>query len=195
MRSSFVLLSRLSQERSTGREVVSGSQRKMNLITVLSKFARLQSGALIALLTMLSALQLHSQVSVLTSLNDNGRTALNDNETFLNSANVNSATFGKLGAYNVDGYVVAQPLYMPNLSINGTSHNVVFIATQHNSVYAFDADNITGGLALWQVNLGTSVPIAEQGCAKVNGYTEMGIQGTPVIDSTTNTLYVDVKTK
>src|SRR4030088_2383925 len=90
---------------------------------------------------------------------------------------------------------------MSNVSIGGSSHNLVFIATQHDSVYAFDADNLSSGIPLWQKSLAdpssniTSVPIAEQGCAKVNGYTEMGIQGTPVIDPVTNTLYVDAKTK
>jgi hypothetical protein len=90
---------------------------------------------------------------------------------------------------------------MANLSINGTSHNVVFIATMHDSVYAFDADNLSSGLPLWQMSFInpsaniTTVPISEQGCAAVNGYTEMGIQGTPVIDGSTNSLYVNVKTK
>lgn len=141
------------------------------------------------------------QVSVPTNRYDNNRTGLNDNESFLNPANVTSSTFAKLGAYNVDGYVVAQPLYMQNVSIGGALHNVVFVATQHDSLYGFDADNLTGGNALWQVSFInpaaniTSVPIADQGCTAVNGYTEIGIQGTPAIDTATATLYVDVKTK
>ena len=138
-------------------------------------------------MALISSLLLSGQVSVLTNRYDNGRTGLNPNETFLNPANVKSATFAKLGAYNVDGYVVAQPLYMQNVSIGGTSHNVVFVATMHDSLYAFDADNITGA-PLWQVsfiNPGagiTTVPMEDQGCKGVNGYNEMGIQGTPVID-------------
>jgi hypothetical protein len=141
-----------------------------------------------------------AQVSVLTSRNDTGRTGQNIEESLLNSINVNSATFAKLGTYAVDGYVVAQPLYMPNLTIGGTSHNVVFIADQHDSIYAFDADNTGSGLPLWQVSFinppdVTTVPVSAQGCAVVNGYAEIGIQGTPVIDPTTNTLYVDVKTQ
>jgi hypothetical protein len=141
------------------------------------------------------------QASVLTSRNDNSRTGRNDNEPFLNSTNVTTASFAKLGAYSVDGFVVAQPLYVPNISIAGSIHNVVFVATQHDSVYAFDADNPASGVPLWYDNFTnpsagiTSVPIADQGCAAVNGYFEMGIQGTPVIDLASSTLYVDVKTK
>jgi hypothetical protein len=138
----------------------------------------------------------------LTSQNDNNRSGQNIQEPFLNSINVRSGTFAKLGAYTVDGFVVAQPLYMPNVLISGTGQrNVVFIVTQHDSVYAFDADNPTSGIPLWQVSLInpaagiTTVPISEQGCAKVNGYTEMGIQGTPVIDPVTGTIYLDAKTK
>jgi hypothetical protein len=151
-------------------------------------------------LALISSVLLTGQVSVVTSRNDNGRTGLNSNETFLNPANVRAATFAKLGSYNVDGFVVAQPLYMENVLIGGASHDVVFVATQHDSLYAFDADNITGA-PLWQrsfINPGagiTTVPISEQGCGGVNGYTEMGIQGTPVIDPVSGTLYVSVKTK
>ena len=161
---------------------------------------RLRSVLLTAAMALISSLLLSGQVSVLTNRYDNGRTGLNPNETFLNTANVKSATFAKLGAYNVDGYVVAQPLYMQNVSIGGTSHNVVFVATMHDSLYAFDADNISGA-PLWQVsfiNPGagiTTVPMEDQGCKLVNGYNEVGIQGTPVIDPDAGTLYVSVKTK
>src|ERR1041384_1047770 len=100
-----------------------------------------------------------AQVNVLTYHNDNTRSGLNPNETLLTPANVNSSTFGKLFKYNVDGYVYAEPLYVSALNIPGQgTHNVLFIATEHNSVYALDADSNTGpssGL-LWHVNLGTS---------------------------------------
>ena len=161
---------------------------------------RLRSVLLTTAMALISSLLLSGQVSVLTNRYDNGRTGLNPNESFLNPANVKSATFAKLGSYNVDGYVVAQPLYMQNVTIGGTSHNVVFVATMHDSLYAFDAENITGA-PLWQhsfINPGsgiTPVPIDDQGCKVVNGYSEVGIQGTPVIDPVTSTLYVDVKTK
>src|SRR3954471_9118979 len=77
-------------------------------------------------------------VSVLTYHNDLSRTGLNSNETVLTAGNVNSTEFGKLASFPVDGEVYAQPLYVPNLSIAGATHKVVFVATQHDSVYAFD---------------------------------------------------------
>lgn len=143
----------------------------------------------------------NAQVSVTTNRNDNARDGLNSSETILTPSNVNASSFGKVFSFPVDGFIVSQPLYLPNLGIpaQGT-HNVVFVATQHDSVYAFDADGNTT-LPLWQAtfinsaNGVTTVPIADQGCPVVNGYTEVGIIGTPVIDSTTKTLYVVAKTK
>src|SRR5205814_9649793 len=82
---------------------------------------------------------------------DNGRTGLNTKETFLNPANVKSTMFAKLGSFNVDGFIVAQPLYMENVSIGGTLHDVVFVATMHDSLYAFDANNLSGA-PLWQLS-------------------------------------------
>src|SRR5258705_2351485 len=99
-----------------------------------------------------------AQVHVLTYHNNNARTGENLNERLLTLANVNTNTFGKLFAYNVDGYIYAQPLYVSGLTIPGKgARNVLFVATQHNTVYALDADNPgpSGGL-LWQVNLGPS---------------------------------------
>src|SRR5262252_8880002 len=100
-----------------------------------------------------------AQVNVLTYHNNNVRTGENLNEILLTPANVNSNTFGKLFRYDVDGYVYAQPLYVSGMNIPGQGvHNVLFIATQHDTVYAFDADSTNGpgnGL-LWQTNLGIS---------------------------------------
>jgi hypothetical protein len=132
-----------------------------------------------------------ASASVLTYHNDGQRTGLNANETILNPSNVNASSFGKVFSYPVDGQVYAQPLVVAGLSnIAGGTHNVVFVATEHNSVYAFDADHLSSN-ALWQKNLGPSVPSnAVEGVAP-----EKGITGTPVIDGATDTLYVVAETQ
>src|SRR5258708_25459531 len=80
---------------------------------------------------------------------------------------------------------------MYGLSINGGTHNVVFVGTMNNSVYAIDADT---GTQLWQMNLGTPVPSGTEGCSGVTGFSQIGILGTPVIDTSSNTIYVAAKT-
>lgn len=122
-----------------------------------------------------------SSASVLTYHNDNMRTGLNPNETILTTSNVNSTTFGKLGTLSVTGLVDAEPLYVPNLTINGAKHNIVFVVTEHDMAYAFDAD--TPGPALWQVSLipGTETPSDDRGCSQVEP--EIGVTSTPVIDT------------
>jgi len=139
-----------------------------------------------------------AQVNVLTNKYSNARIGGNTAETLLTLSNVNSTQFGKLFAFNVDGYVQAQPLYMSGLTINGAVHNVLFVATQHDSVYAIDAD--TGAL-FWQVSFINpaaginTVPMNVQGCGNVTKFNEVGILSTPVIDSSTGTLYVVAKTQ
>jgi hypothetical protein len=112
---------------------------------------------------------------------DNGRTGLNAHETTLTAANVNSKTFGLKFTDAVDGQLFAQPLYLSNVTINGAVHNVVYVATEHDTVYAFDAD--VEGPPLWQKSLilngGSSVPAAN---VQSTISTEVGITGTPVID-------------
>ena len=132
---------------------------------------------------------------------DNARTGVNPNETILNLVNVNPNTFGKLYDLPADGAVVGQVLYLPNISIPGKgTHNVVYAATMHDSVYAFDADSNAGANAspLWQVSLlpsgATPVPMTVQGCSGVTAWTEVGIVATPVIDSANGTIYVVAKT-
>src|ERR1700674_1947596 len=140
-------------------------------------------------------------LSVTTWHYDNARTGVNPNENILNLANVNPNTFGKLFDIPTDGVVVGQVLYLPDVSIPGKGkHNVVYAATMHDSVYAFDADSNTGANAspLWQVSLlppggATPVPMTVQGCAGVTGWTEAGVVATPVIDSVTGTIYVVAK--
>jgi hypothetical protein len=146
---------------------------------------------------LLATSSVWGQASVLTGRNDVSRDGLFGTETLLSPANVNSTLFGSLFSCNVDGYVSAQPLYVPAVTINGTTHNVVYVATEHDSVFAFDADNTNCQAPLWQVNLipsgSTTVPVNVQGCVGVNGLVEIGILGTPVIDPTSNTLYVVAK--
>jgi hypothetical protein len=135
---------------------------------------------------------------VFTQHIDNLRTGANLNETVLTPANVTSATFGKLYTYPIDGLSFTSPIYVPNLSILGKGfHNVVYVATEHDSVYAFDADGLSS-IPLWQVSfLGigvTTVPCADIGdCGDIP--IEVGITSTPVIDPTSGTLYVVAKTK
>ncbi len=112
--------------------------------------------------------------------NDNARTGQNLQETTLTPANVNSALFGRLFTITVDGKVDAQPLYVPALTISAKGvHNVLFVVTEHDSAYAFDADNAT---QLWHVSLLGSgeVPSDDRGCGQVSP--EIGATATPAID-------------
>ena len=116
---------------------------------------------------------------VLTWHNDNLRTGRNTSESTLTLKNVNAATFGKLFTLTTDGLVDAEPLYVPNLTIGGTSHNVLFVVSENDTVYAFDADN---GSPLWQVTalVGSEVASDNRGCGQVTP--KIGITSTPVID-------------
>src|SRR5260370_6180750 len=134
-----------------------------------------------------------------TQHNDPARTGQNLSETVLNTANVNSGQFGKLFSYPLDGYVYAQPLYVQNVNIPGQgTHNVVYVATEHDSMYALDADS-PGGSALWQVSFinpssfVTTVPSGD--LSGVDLIPEIGITSTPVIDPLQNALYVVAATK
>ena len=127
--------------------------------------------------------------SVLTQHNDLSRSGANPNETTLTTSNVNVNSFGKLFSLSIDGFTYAQPLYDPGVSISGGTHNVVYIATAHDSVYAFDADS---GTQYWHVSLGTPVPSSVINTQNI--LVEVGIISTPVIDSSTGTLYAVAKT-
>jgi hypothetical protein len=120
--------------------------------------------------------------AVLTAQYDSSRTNSNPNETVLNKTNVNVSQFGRLFSLQVDGYVYAQPLYVPISVIPQLGHNTVYVATMHNTVFAFDADS---GAKLWSLSLGASVGIARNYLGP-----ETGIVSTPVIDATRHTLYV-----
>ncbi len=139
-----------------------------------------------------------SSADVLTYHNDNARTGQDLDETILTPANVNPSEFGKLFTDPVDAYVYAQPLYMANVTIPGQGvHNVVFVATENDSVYAFDADN--PGAPLWHDSLTdpaagiTAIPTTQIWQGDIGP--EEGITGTPVIDPSTGTLYVVAKTQ
>ena len=126
--------------------------------------------------------------AVLTYHNDDTRDGAYLQETTLTPSNVNSSQFGKLVSYPVDGQIYAQPLYLPQVSIPGKgTFDVIYVATQNNSVYAFDADATAANpTTLWKINLGASVPKYDTEGVSPN----VGILSTPVIDASTNTMYV-----
>ena len=141
---------------------------------------------------------LRADHDVLTYRYNLSRDGANTNETILSPENVRPATFGKLFECPVDGFLYAQPLYMSNVPIPGKGiHNVVFAATEHNTVYAYDADSASTA-PLWVTTFNipgvTSVPISDYGLSD-RPATELGITGTPVIDPDSGTLYVVAKIK
>ena len=134
-----------------------------------------------------------SSTDVTTYHYDNLRTGQNTNETTLTHANVNSSTFGLIGSFEVDGHVDAQPLYLSAVAIPGQgTKNVLYVVTEHDSVYAFDADSVSGTTAttLWHSSvLGAGETSSDdRGCGQVTP--EIGITSTPVIDRTRNAIYL-----
>jgi len=144
-----------------------------------------------------------AQVSVTMERNDPSRTGANLSETALTTSNVNVNQFGKLYSYTIDGSLFAQPLYVPSVVIPGQgTHNVVYVATMNDVIYALDADsNAVNGGVLWKVDLRnpaggvTAIPIANiVGSNGLNIVGNVGIESTPVIDLTSSTIYLVART-
>ena len=135
---------------------------------------------------------------VLTYHNDNGRTGQYLNETTLTPTDVNAGTFGKVFSDGLDGQVYAQPLFKEGVAVPGKgTHNVVFVATENDTLYALDAD--TGGAPLWQASFvnpanGVTVPTTSD-IAGSTVLPTIGITSTPVIDASTGTIYVVANVK
>ena len=121
----------------------------------------------------------HAGIDVLTYHNDLARTGQNLHETLLTPANVNPATFGKVGFFPTDGLVYAQPLFLAQRTIAGGVRDVLYVATEHDSVYAFDAGS---GAVLWKAVLlpAGETPSDDRGCGQIEP--EIGVTATPVID-------------
>src|SRR5271156_125653 len=154
------------------------------VLTLSKRFFALSSFFLLALgFSSMAA----AQVNVYTRSNDNSRTGANLQETILTPAIVNSTNFGKLFTIPTDGQIYAQPLYVSNLAIAGGTHNVVFVASMLNTVYALDADT---GATLWTQNYGSPIiPQDVEFDQNISWATRLGILGTPVIDPATNYMY------
>jgi hypothetical protein len=135
-----------------------------------------------------------AQAQVVTHRYDNQRTGANLAETVLTPANVNASQFGLLFTRSVDDLIYAQPLYLPGVAIPGQgTHNVVYVATMNNSIYAFDADDPAQPAPLWQTSLGTPVNVSATFGKTypeiAGGAGSIGALATPVIDPVSNTLY------
>jgi uncharacterized protein (TIGR03437 family) len=128
-----------------------------------------------------------AQVNVLNVNYDTHQTGANLQETSL-TPQMSWSTFGKVGTFPVDGQVFAQPLYVSGVAIGGVTYNVLYVATMHNGIFAFNADTPQTATPLWQVNLGPTVPSGLFNFTDI--LPEIGILGTPAIDATKQVLYV-----
>jgi hypothetical protein len=150
---------------------------------------------------ILAATLCWAQTPVVTWHYDNSRSGADTTEVLLTPSNVNANSFGKLFTQPVDGIIVGHPLYLPGVSIPAAGvHNVVYVATMNDTVYAFDA-NSGGQSALWTTSLlsyspagATPVPIDVKGCKTTVQWTETGVISTPVIDPVANIIYLMAET-
>jgi outer membrane protein assembly factor BamB len=167
------------------KHLYSGSFFVEEFFTLSKRFSALSNFFLLVL--AFSSIVAAAQVNVYTRSNDNARTGANLQETILTPANVSSTNFGKLYTIPTDGQIYAQPLYVSNLAIAGGTHNVVFVASMLNTVYALDADT---GATLWTQNYGSPIiPQDVEFDQNISWATRLGILGTPVIDPATNYMY------
>ena len=149
----------------------------------------------VCVLGILYGLPCHAKVDILTQHNNLERTGANLKETVLTPANVNVKHFGMLFKRVVDDQVYGQPLIVTDVKIGGGTHDIVYVTTANNSVYAFDANDPGSPTPFWHVNFGTPANVDDWdfGCTDING--NMGIIGTPVIDKASGTLYVVALTR
>jgi hypothetical protein len=177
----------------SGSTIVSPSATTVYTITASNGASTATASATVSVNSSVSQLN-----GMFTFKYDNSRTGQDLNEGSLTPANVNISQFGKKFTFNVDGYVYAQPLYVQGVTMAaGGTYNAVYVATEHDSVFAFDADgDVT--TPLWQVNFTnptagiTTVPTGDVGSTI---YPEIGITSTPVIDPSSGTIYVEASTK
>ncbi|MEO8822980.1 MAG: T9SS type A sorting domain-containing protein [Ginsengibacter sp.] len=177
----------------------------MKTVIIITNFLLfyLQKLLLIVVFFLLLQTESFGQVNVIMNHNDLKRTGWNDKETILAADNVSSGNFGKIFTRDVDDQIYAQPLVLSNFSIGGGTHNIVIVATVNNSLYAFDADDPNDSTPYWHVNLtydsANYRPVKNTdmtgACTFLPlGYTDytgnMGIVGTPAIDTVNNILYV-----
>jgi len=166
-------------------------------------FRRIAANSLVRIAVCIATIgSMAAQVNVVTYHNDNSRSGQNLHETTLTPALVQESTFGKLFTQPVDGQIYAEPLVLANVKISGQgTHTVVYVATENDSVYAFDGNSNTGNNAnpLWHTSFInpaqgiTTVPSSDYGTDAI--YPQVGITGTPVIDPNNGTLYVVAATK
>ncbi len=181
----------LSTPRSNQRPDQSGPNDHFGDQSVLNRFAYVSLFAVALLFQSTS----FAQQPIVTRGWDNTRSNANTSETLLTPENVTKNSFGRLFSVPVDYVVMAQPLYVANVNIPGQGqHNVVYVVTQADSVYAIDADT---GTQLWyasMLNGGTTASGKYLPCGTAPGFNQEGIVGTPVIDPNTNTMYLVAKT-